>query len=110
MIADLVLGLVVLSTGYQLFSLFCAFAFARWRKKELATPCAPDAELPPVTLLKPLRGVVPETWETLFEVCSLDYPKLQILFGVAEPSDPAAALVRRLKQEHPGVDIELVFS
>jgi ceramide glucosyltransferase len=108
--AAIVLLLVVVSTGYQLASLVCAWLFARWRRSELARPLPDDAALPGVTLLKPLHGAVPDTYENLANACRLDYPRLQIVFGVADPSDPAVAIVKRLVREFPDVDIDLVVS
>jgi ceramide glucosyltransferase len=107
---NLVLLLVAVATGYQVFSLGCAWSFARWRRKELSRPAVPDARLPPVTLLKPLCGAVEDTRETLAETCRLDYPTLQIIFGVAHADDSAVAIVKQLIQEFPEVDIDLVVS
>jgi ceramide glucosyltransferase len=106
----LLLALVVVSTGYQLASLVCAWLFHRWRTAELAKPLPDDATLPGVTMLKPLRGAVPETYDNLANACSLDYPRLQIVFGVSDPADPAIAIVNRLKRDFPAVDIDLVVS
>lgn len=107
---ELVLLLVAIATGYQLFSLVCAWAFARWQRRELARPLPPDDALPGVTVLKPLCGAVPETYDNLANTCALDYPKLQVVFGVADAGDPAIAIVKRLKRDFPAVDIELVVS
>ena len=110
MLAQLLLPIVAVATGYQLFSLACAWLFARWQRRELARPRADDASLPGVTVLKPLCGAVPETWDNLANTCRLDYPKLQIVFGVAAADDPAIAIVKRLQRDFPDVDVELVVS
>ena len=110
LVQGFLLLLVVVTTGYQLASLLCAFLFARWRRAELAKPLPDDASLPGVTVLKPLCGAVPETYDNLANVCRLDYPQLQIVFGVADAADPAIAVVKRLKRDVPDVDIELVVS
>ncbi|HEY8516819.1 MAG TPA: bacteriohopanetetrol glucosamine biosynthesis glycosyltransferase HpnI [Candidatus Binatia bacterium] len=110
MLTQIVLLLVAVATGYQLFSLVCAWAFARWQRRELSRPLPTDDALPGVTLLKPLCGAVPETYDNLANSCMLDYPKLQVVFGVADADDPAIAIVKRLKRDFPMVDIELVVS
>ena len=38
MLVELLLLIVAVATGYQLFSLLCAWLFARWRRRELARP------------------------------------------------------------------------
>ena len=110
MVAHAVLLLVVVTTGYQLASLVCAWLFARWRRNELAKPLPTGESLPGVSVLKPLCGAVPETYDNLANTCRLDYPRLQIIFGVADPADPVIAIVKRLRRDFPGVDIDLVVS
>ncbi|MFM8413009.1 MAG: bacteriohopanetetrol glucosamine biosynthesis glycosyltransferase HpnI [Alphaproteobacteria bacterium] len=110
MLRSALLALVAVSTAYHLASLLCAWSFARFRRRALAGPRAADAGLPPVSLLKPLRGVVPETEGNLASCLALDYPGLQVVFGVADPGDPVVEVVNRLRREHPGVDVELVVS
>lgn len=110
MLRQLLLLIVAIATGYQLFSLVCAWLFARWQRRELARPRAADETLAGVTVLKPLCGAVPETYDNLANTCRLDYPKLQVVFGVADADDPAIAIVKRLQRDFPAVDVELVVS
>lgn len=63
---------------------------------------------PQVTILKPLCGVEPDTYECLRSFCDQDYPDFQIVFGVSHDSDPAVALVRRLQREFPQRRLDLV--
>lgn len=62
----------------------------------------------PVTLLKPLKGADAELYGNLRSFCVQDYPRFQIVFGVADADDPAAAVVRRLIAEFPQRDLTLV--
>lgn len=110
MIAQLLLLMVAVATGYQIFSLVCAWLFARWQRREMSRPRDDGRALPAVTVLKPLCGAVSETYENLATTCRLDYPTLQIVFGVAAADDPAIAIVRRLQRDFPDVDVELVVS
>lgn len=66
------------------------------------------ASLPPVTILKPLRGEDPALADNLRSFVRQDYPVLQLVCGVADASDPAAAVVRRIMTEFPSADIALV--
>ncbi len=63
---------------------------------------------PQVTIFKPLCGVERETYDCLRSFCDQDYPEFQIVFGVAELSDPVIAVVERLKIEFPERDLQLV--
>jgi ceramide glucosyltransferase len=62
---------------------------------------------PPVTILKPLCGAEPETYECLRSFCDQQYPQFQIVFGIADATDPVAAIVERLQREYPNIDLEL---
>jgi len=64
--------------------------------------------LPPVSVLKPLKGIDPEIYESFRSHCLQDYPEYEIVFGVSDPADPAVASVERLKREFPERAIQLV--
>ncbi len=63
---------------------------------------------PPVTVLKPLCGAEPELYASLRSFCDQTYSQFQIVFGVRDPDDPAAAVVRRLQSEYPERALDLV--
>src|ERR1700744_1525223 len=65
-------------------------------------------EAPAVTILKPLCGDEHELYEGLRSFCEQDYPRFQIVFGVADGADPAADAVSRLQREFPKLDLKLV--
>jgi len=66
--------------------------------------------IPPVTILKPLKGADEFTRRCLESWLAQDYPApVQFLFGVASADDPAAALVNQLIAEHPGALARLVL-
>ncbi len=62
---------------------------------------------PPVTILKPLFGTEPETYACLRSFCDQQYPQFQIVFGVADATDPVVAIVERLQREFPNIDLQL---
>ena len=62
-----------------------------------------------VTLLKPLKGCDPATEDCLRSWFTQQYTgPVQILFGVAAADDPVCAIVRKLLQEFPAADAQLV--
>jgi ceramide glucosyltransferase len=86
-----------LGCAYALFGITAARDFAR------STAAAPPQSFPPVTILKPLHGAEPDLHAHLASFCLQDYPSpVQIVFGVADPADPAA--------EFPDRDLALVIS
>jgi ceramide glucosyltransferase len=94
-----------LGCAYALFGTTAARDFAR------STAAAPPKSFPPVTILKPLHGAEPDLYAHLASFCLQDYPSpVQIVFGVADPADPAVAIVRNLVAEFPDRDLALVIS
>lgn len=85
-------------------------SFLNDRRKKLNEPPLPESSLPPVSILKPLKGVDPEIWESFCSHCEQDYPQfhIQLIFGVSEPSDPAIEVVRKLQAKYPNLPIELI--
>jgi ceramide glucosyltransferase len=65
--------------------------------------------LPAVSVLKPLRGLDPNTHQAFVSQVQQDHPVFEVLFGVAEETDPAAAEVRRLQREFPSAPIRLII-
>jgi ceramide glucosyltransferase len=103
---------VAVSMAATLFGLAQAAA-GWWEVRSFAAGSAADADapaglLPAVTLLKPLCGEEPGIEQALASFCAQDYPRLQIVFGVRDPADPAASVARRLQRLHPAVDIAVV--
>ena len=101
---DLVLAIGLgASTWYYLTMLYSAREFF-----SRAPSPDPAQDLPPITILKPLKGLDEGLYENLASLCEQDYGRFQIVFGVNDPSDPAVSVVRRLQAAYPRVDIELV--
>jgi ceramide glucosyltransferase len=91
-----VVGLVQAGIGWWLVSRFVR------RSEPLVRPSGP------ITVLKPLHGAEPLLEEALATLCMQDHPNYQIVFGVQDDADPAAAVVRRLQARFPACDIALV--
>ena len=64
---------------------------------------------PPVSILKPLRGLDPDAYRNLSSFFRQDYPEYEIVFAFESESDPAVPLVRRIAGEFPNVPARLVF-
>lgn len=64
---------------------------------------------PPVSIFKPLKGIDDGLEENLRSFFRLDYPAFQLLFCVADPKDPAIAVVEKLLDEFPDQDAQLII-
>src|SRR5262245_4264065 len=95
-------ALAIVGCAYLVFA-----AFLVRNLKDRASPPLQSAHA--VTILKPLCGAEPGLETNLATFCGQVYPAaVQIVFGVGEASDPAVAVVRRLRGAFPQADIELV--
>jgi len=83
-------------------------SFLSNRRKKLKQAPLPESQLPPVSILKPVKGVDPEIWESFCSHCEQQYPEFQLLFGMSDPDDPAIEVVRRLQAKYPHREIALI--
>lgn len=72
-------------------------------------PCATIEDWPPLTVLKPLHGSDSLLESALESWFVLDYPVLQLVFGVADAADPALAVLERLQARYPHSDVAVVI-
>ncbi|KAI8822451.1 glycosyl transferase family 21-domain-containing protein [Fimicolochytrium jonesii] len=73
------------------------------------SPLAPiPTPTPGVTIIRPLKGIDVNLAENLSSSFRQTYPHFEILFTVADPKDPAVAVVHDLIKTYPNVDARLL--
>jgi ceramide glucosyltransferase len=87
--------------AYAAITLYCGRSFFGVK------PALPDFT-PPVSILKPVKGVDGDSFENFASFCRQDYPQFQIVFAAASPSDPVIPVIERVMSAYPEVDIALV--
>lgn len=96
-----VLGLA--GTAYFALSMWAALRYFReTRHDRLAT------FLPPVSILKSLKGIDPQMYAAFSSHCVLEYPDYEVLFGVSDPDEPALALVHDLQRDYPHKKLRVI--
>jgi ceramide glucosyltransferase len=90
------------------FLVLVALALIRFRRT--ASSLSLNADLPPVTLLKPLCGLEPNLRENLVSFFDQQYPNFEIIFGMRDSSDPALKVLRSVQEDFPSVPVKVVFS
>jgi ceramide glucosyltransferase len=89
--------------------LFCLawLLLAAWRVWHLTHP-REQASGQGVSVIKPLCGADDDLERNLLSFFRLEHEPLQLVFGAADPADPALELVRRIAQRHPERDVAIV--
>jgi ceramide glucosyltransferase len=101
----ILLILVVGSGIYHLLSIYAAADFFRQSSNSTVVDFTP-----PVSILKPVRGVDAQAYECWVSFCRQDYPDYELLFGVRDAADPAVALIEQLQREFPQRHISLTIN
>jgi ceramide glucosyltransferase len=87
---------------------YTALAIARVRRFR-AEAARPHGECGlAISILKPLYGLEPQLFENLCSFCDQEYPHYQVIFGAADPNDPALDVARAVAQRFPEREIEVV--
>jgi ceramide glucosyltransferase len=103
---------IAVATTAVSFALYATMLtlFARAMATRRGRAHAEVGRAPRVTIFKPLAGSDDDLDDNLASFARIDYPSFEILFGVADASDPAFAVARRFLARHPKLDARLVVT
>jgi ceramide glucosyltransferase len=102
--------LIILSWLYWVVATVLVFYFFNPRKTpvdRLSDGVHPRYQ-PPVSILKPVRGLDTEAYQNFLSFCQQDYPDYELLFGVDQVDDPSVPLIEQLQRDHPQCSIRLM--
>ncbi|MBS1852261.1 MAG: bacteriohopanetetrol glucosamine biosynthesis glycosyltransferase HpnI [Acidobacteria bacterium] len=92
-------------------ALIAAVRYRKTAREEAALAAAvAAADLPPVTIFKPVHGAEPRLSQNLESFFRQDYPDFEIIFGAREAADPALQVVEDLRRRFPAVKCKIVLS
>jgi len=78
-------------------------------RRRRSKPASEGAEtFPPISILKPLRGLDDGLYENLAALAAQDYPEFEIILGAEDAGDPALAIAERLQADFPKLPIRVV--
>lgn len=97
-----VLLLALAPFGYYLVAIYAAWRFFSKRP-------TPAGFTPPVSILKPVKGLDREDYENYASFCKQDYPEFEILFNAPDKFDPAVPIIEKIIRDFPERPIRLLI-
>jgi ceramide glucosyltransferase len=89
----------------QILAVRSAFSPGKNRKEHaiLSSP------FPPISILKPLKGLEDNLFGNLESFCTQDYPEYEVIFSLQDENDPAYKVARKIKEKFANKPISLVI-
>jgi ceramide glucosyltransferase len=104
-IGHVILAIAAIPFVYYLLALYSAVRFFTTSRRDTA----PNTDfLPPISCLKPIKGLDEDAYENYASFCRQDYPQYEIVFCV-DRDDPALPVLEKLIGDFPDRDIRLLF-
>ena len=97
--------------GIILYLLQIGAAYSLIRKKNgsvCRTAMRETNDSPPVSVLKPLKGLDDNLFDNLTSFCNQDYPSYEILFCLQDYNDPAYKVAKKVQDKSPGRTISII--
>ena len=114
MIAYVILGVAVVgtiaSTIVFVLALFGAVQFRRNAHRDRKTYDRLAADLPPVSVLKPVHGNEARLKENIESFFRQDYPAYEVLFAADAPDDPALPVIREICARYPHIPSRILVT
>jgi ceramide glucosyltransferase len=99
----LFLGLASLPFIYYLLAIYSSRRF--FSQREIET----RSFTPPLSILKPVRGLDPDAYKNFASFCDQDYPEYEIVFCLGAEDDPAMPIIDSLRRNFPRQRIRVLF-
>lgn len=98
------LGIAAIPFVYYLLALFSSVRFFR------QAASAPEQSFtPPVSILKPFRGLDPDAYDNLASFCRQDYPDYELIFCVDPDDETVRPVVEKLQRDFPEHEIRILY-
>ena len=103
-VKDVFLAIAAIPFIYYLISIYSSWRYFR------QPASAPDRSFtPPVSILKPFRGLDPDAYENLASFCRLDYPEYEIVFCIDPDDEAIQSVLARLNADFPNSRLRILY-
>jgi ceramide glucosyltransferase len=103
-VAYIFLCLAAIPFIYYFLSLYSSWLFFRHARRS----GHPTDYTPPISNLKPIRGLDAEAYENFASYCNQDYPDYELLFGIGDGDEAVLEVIEKLKRDFPKQRIRVV--
>lgn len=100
----------IASTIVLILSIFGAIQFRRSARMDQKIHEKWSAELPPVSVLKPVHGNEARLKQNLESFFRQDYPEFEILFAADEPDDSAIPVIEEICARYPHIPSRILIT
>jgi ceramide glucosyltransferase len=112
MVTATIIGYCSLAIAAFPFIYYLLVLYSSWRFfRRAVAPASPGqgSFTPPVSNLKPIRGLDPEAYENFASFCRQDYPDYELIFCVGEKDAPVVPVLEKLVRDFPQRRIRILF-
>ena len=102
-----VLGMALFPFFYYVLVLYSTWKF--FRDAQQSSRLWNIGFTPPVSILKPVRGLDPDAYENFASFCRQDYPEYEIVFCIGDTSDPAYPTLEKIVRDFPERQIRVLI-
>ncbi len=102
--SEVFLAIAAIPFIYYLIALFSA-----WRYFGRPETVPVESFTPPVSILKPVKGLDPDAYKNLASFCRLDYPEYEIVFCVDRKDEGVLSVLARLTEDFPKTHIRILY-
>lgn len=99
------LGVAAIPFIYYFLALYCSWAFFAAAKKKDARN---SDYTPPVSNLKPIRGLDADAYENFASYCKQDYPDYELVLGIGHGDEAVFQVIEQLKRDFPHCRIRVI--
>jgi len=93
----------------SIYLILCLLAVWRFRTQPRYSSRDSFSKWPPITILKPVRGLEKNLEHNLRSACLQDYPEFQVVLSVQDRDDPALPLLEKIEQAFGSKRVSVVI-